>query len=246
MKNLNKTLIAVAVVALATAAMVPAAYAKVENPGGGNKPVTTTTTTAPAPTTTSSASLLSTVITDPSALDGSFDFTAVTKGKVGTVTFTYDGAKPVGIAAGADFKDQSPESVGTVLKTVFGLDSLKTVSYGDAGGSSQSSVNINEGVASFTSEIAFNYLAIHLGGMNVFFDFGSTGVAAGKTLRLTTDGNGFSNFRAYSTLAAVTPPTTTPGTSPVPVPGAVWLFGSGLAGLIGMRKRKAAGSALTA
>jgi len=253
MKNLNKKLIAVAVVALATAAMVPAAYAKVENPGGGNKPVTTTTapsttttttTTAPAPTTTSSFSSLSTVITDPNALDGNFDFVNF-KGKA--VTFTYDGAMPTRIAAGTDDGfDQSPESVGTVLKTVFSVDPLKTVSYGDAGGSNESSVNINDGLASFTSKVAFNYLAIHLGGTEVFFDFGSTGVAAGKTLSLKTTGQGFSNFRAYSTIAAVTPPPTTPGTSPVPVPGAVWLFGSGLAGLIGMRKRKAAGSALTA
>jgi len=243
MKNLNKKLIAVAVVALATAAMVPAAYAKVENPGGGNKPVTTTTapsttttTTAPAPTTTSSASLLSTVITDPNALDGNFDFVNF-QGKA--VTFTYAGATPTRIAAGEDFANQSYDNVGSVLKTVFGTGNF----IGNAGQVDSAGGNKT---ASFFSNIAYNYLAIHLGGTEVFFDFGSTGVAAGKTLSFTTTGQGFSNFRAYSTIAAVTPPPTTPGTSTVPVPGAVWLFGSGLAGLIGMRKRKAAGSALTA
>jgi len=254
MKNLNKKLIAVAVVALATAAMAPAAYAAkpeklsdkftLPTPTPFVEPVRVTPVAVPAPTTTSSFSSLSTVITDPNALDGNFDFVNF-KGKA--VTFTYDGAMPTRIAAGTDDGfDQSPESVGTVLKTVFSVDPLKTVSYGDAGGSNESSVNINDGLASFTSKVAFNYLAIHLGGTEVFFDFGSTGVAAGKTLSLKTTGQGFSNFRAYSTIAAVTPPPTTPGTSPVPVPGAVWLFGSGLAGLIGMRKRKAAGSALTA
>lgn len=217
MKTLNKKLIAVAVVALATLA-APAAYA------GGK----------PAPATPPSS--LSTVITAQSALDGNFDFFNF-QGK--SVTFSYDGATPTRIAAGEDFSDQSYDNVGSVLKTVFGTGSfIGNAGQVDSAGGGKT--------ASFSSNIAYNYLAVHLGGTQVFFDFGSTGVAAGKTLNFATTGQGFSNFRAFSTLAAVTPPPSTPGTSPVPVPGAVWLFGSGLAGLIGMRRRKAAASGLAA
>jgi len=253
MKTLNKKLIAVAVVALATLA-APAAYAgdkdkpaTTGNSGGnGNKPVPVAPTpvvvapapvvAAPAPAPTSVSSL-STVINDPSALDGDFNFVNFQNK---SVTFTYSGATPTRIAAGEDFANQSYDNVGSTLKTVF-----KTGNFiGNAG--QVDSVG-GAKTASFTSAIAFNYLAIHLGGTEVFFDFGSTGVAAGKTLNFSTTGQGFSNFRAFSTLAAVTPPPTTPpGTSTVPVPGAVWLFGSGLAGLIGMRRRKAAASGLAA
>jgi hypothetical protein len=207
MKTLNKKLIAMAVVALAALA-TSNAYA------------------APAP------SSLSTIITDPSALDGGFNFVNF-KGK--SVTMTYSGATPVRIAAGEDFKDQSYSNVGSILKTVFGAGNW--TSGGDqldsAGGGS---------VASFVSQVTYNYLAVHLGGTEVFFDFGQAGVAAGKTLNFTTTGQGFSNFRAYSDLAKIVNP---PTTSTVPVPGAVWLFGSGLVGLVGMRKRTAA-AALTA
>lgn len=210
MKTLNKKLIAVAVVALATLA-APAAYA------------------APMPT----------VITNASALDGDFTFTGFV-GKKESVTFTYSGATPERVAVGSDdIGKQNYENVGSVLKTVFGTgDFTGYVGQVDSAGGGKT--------ASFFSDIAYNYLAIHLGGTEVMFDFGSKGVAAGKTLSFTTSGQGFSNFRAFSTIKAVTPTPPTPGTSTVPVPGAVWLFGSGLAGLIGMRRRKAAASGLAA
>ena len=69
----------------------------------------------------------------------------------------------------------------------------------------------------------------------LLLDFGATGVAAGSVFNIATSGSaaGLSNFRAYST-------TTPPPPVATPIPAAIWLFGSGLAGLLGMRRKKSA------
>lgn len=86
--------------------------------------------------------------------------------------------------------------------------------------------------SSFTSDIAFNYLAIHFGGSELFFYWdtaiNSFSIADYKGITVGDDdsGGGISNYRAYSD-----------GLSEVPVPAAAWLFGSALLGLMGLRRK---------
>ncbi|MES2500995.1 MAG: VPLPA-CTERM sorting domain-containing protein [Pseudomonadota bacterium] len=86
--------------------------------------------------------------------------------------------------------------------------------------------------STFTSNTAFNYLAIHFGGSELFFYWdnaiNSFSIADYKDITGGEDGTGggISNYRAY-----------TDGLSEVPVPAAAWLFGSALLGLMGLRRR---------
>ena len=86
--------------------------------------------------------------------------------------------------------------------------------------------------SSFASNIAFNYLAIHFGGSELFFYWdnaiNSFSIADYKGITGGEDGKGggISNYRAYSD-----------GLSAVPVPAAGWLFGTALLGLMGLRRK---------
>ena len=159
-------------------------------------------------------------------LDGEFTFA----GANGDVTVSYSGATPVGVAVGENWlHDQDYTTVGEGVKSLFGITSFNSGAY-----QVDTAASIMTGnVASFVSPVAYNYLAIHFGRHQMFFDFGAAGIAAGSAFNISTDGQaaGLSNFRAYSNIvdSSVTPP--------VPVPATFWLFGSGLLGLVGFRKR---------
>jgi hypothetical protein len=215
MKTLHKKLIAMATLAILA---VPVAFA-------GPPPK------APATPVASLSNIISPV-------SSPFTF----QGTNGKVTVTYSGATPVRLAVGANtLSSQDYATVGAGVKTVFGTGAFNSDQFQV---DTAATIMDKASVAHFVSSVTYNYLAVHFGQHEMFFDFGKAGVAAGTAFNIATSGPaaGLSNFRAYSDLAKIVHPATT---STVPVPGAVWLFGSGLVGLVGMRKRKAA-AALTA
>lgn len=203
---MTKKLIAVAVLTLSTLS-VPAAYAL----GSHDSPAVAS---------------LADVMTDSDFLDGSFSF----QGTNGLVTVDYSGAAPVRVAVGENtLANQNYNTVGTGIKSVFGINDFNS----DAFQIDSAASIMNGGVASFVSTVDYNYLAIHFGRHEMFFDFGATGIAAGTAFNVSTNGKaaGVSNFRAYSDIIDDSQAPT------VPVPAAFWLFGSGLLGLIGFRKK---------
>ncbi len=113
-----------------------------------------------------------------------------------------------------DVGNQSVDNVRTVLETQFGVNGLANVADGSISGK----------VTTISSVNPFTYLAIHFGQHELFFKF----LTAVTDFQISIDGKaaGLSNYRAYGTPNAV------------PVPAAVWLFGSALAGLIGAKRKK--------
>ena len=184
-----------------------------------------------APTPSTPVASLSNVLTDGSYLDGSFSF----QGENGQVTITYSGATPTRLAVGGQSTSPYPanqnySTVGSTVQTVFGLPANPFVGSGFQ--VDTASTIMSSGVAHFLSTVAYQYLAVHFGKHELFLDFGASGVAAGSVFNIATSGPaaGLSNFRAYSTTP---PPIVTP------IPAAIWLFGSGLAGLLGLRRKSA-------
>ena len=118
---------------------------------------------------------------------------------------------------------QNPTSVKGYTEGVFNLtpDSLTLVGQAEQEG---------DAAGAFSSDTAFNYLAIHFGGSELFFNW-NTGInsftiADFKSITAGVDGKGggLSNFRAYTDVSAV------------PLPAAAWLFGSALMGFMGFRR----------
>ena len=115
---------------------------------------------------------------------------------------------------------QAAADIGNYMEQVFGLgfdlnllQDANIVTENEAQGSDLFSISgLN----------AFNYLAVHYGSNELFFQF-STPITGFTLTGLT---NGLSNYRTY-----------TDGISEVPVPAAAWLFGSALLGLMGLRRR---------
>ncbi len=142
-------------------------------------------------------------------------------GSNGPVTVTYTGATASEILfsnnQNSDVGNQSAANVASVMNTAFSLPlgTIHTPVVGQVdnlgGGSSATISTVNP----------FDYLAVHAGQHELFFHW-TTPITS---LNITTDGQaiGLSNYRAFSA---------------VPVPTAVWLFGSGLLGLIGAARRK--------
>ena len=119
---------------------------------------------------------------------------------------------------------QNPTSVQGYTEDVFNLTpgSLTLVGFAD---------QTSDTAGSFSNDVAFNYLAVHFGGSELFFNW-NTGInsftiADFKSITAGEDGKGggLSNFRAYS------------GVSAVPLPAAAWLFGSALIGFMGFRSK---------
>mgnify|MGYP000199717902 CR=1 FL=1 len=123
--------------------------------------------------------------------------------------------------ANGDVSNQAAAAVQQTIETVFGLGTGSLSLSGqvdDAGGGSS---------ASYTATNAYNFLAVHFGQHELFFRFLNT-VNVGGVFTITTNGQaaGLSNFRAYS------------GVNNVPLPAAVWLFGSAFAGLMGFSRKR--------
>jgi hypothetical protein len=150
------------------------------------------------------------------------------KGTNGDVTVNYEGAKADVVGVGPNpIDNQNYDSVGAFTKTIFNTGDF--VGSGDQVDHAPDIMDKN-GVATFVSKVAYNYLAIHFGTHEMIFDFGTKGIAAYSEFKISTVGKaaGLSNFRAYTTSVA---------SGETPIPGALWLFGSGLVGLLRMRKK---------
>lgn len=89
------------------------------------------------------------------------------------------------------------------------------------------------GNGTFNTPNAFNYLAIHVGQGELLFRFFGT-ISQFTISKTGGTAGGLSNYRTYlgDIITNPNPP------NPVPVPAAVWLFGSALAGLVGTARRK--------
>lgn len=141
-----------------------------------------------------------------------------------------------------NFANQNPTTIGESVLSIFNLPGaiyLSSYADGSTANSSSQTGNGNKS-GSFTSNFAYKYLAVHFGNNELLFDFSSTGgIAAGKTFNISNLPNGLSNWRAYD-IVANNPSNPTPigEVALVPVPAAVWLFGSALAGFNVVTRRK--------
>ncbi|QSA96297.1 hypothetical protein [Methylococcus sp. EFPC2] len=120
---------------------------------------------------------------------------------------------------------QAPSALETIVQDLFGKDVAQSEHVDSLGGGSS---------ASFTSTTPYSILAVHFGKHELVLDFGQI-IATGSIFNISTSGQaaGLSNFRTYLD------PTAPESISGVPVPMAIWLFGSGLAGLLAFSRRKA-------
>ena len=92
--------------------------------------------------------------------------------------------------------------------------------------------------ASGTTNVLPNDFHLYWGGSEIFsllnapsFDYTQYSFVTQATSSSTTLSMGFMNYNTWFFLDDV-------DVSPVPIPGAVWLFGSGLAGLVGIGRRR--------
>lgn len=132
-----------------------------------------------------------------------------------------------------DFANQNVTTIANEINDIFGAGTINLpsdfVAQGDynALGSGFSGSNDRNGTISLNN--SFNFLAIHLGSNELFFKLLSP-VDTFSIYDIESsrgNGAGLSNFRAFNTAP-----------SAVPVPAAIWLFGSALAGLVGTSRRK--------
>ena len=176
-----------------------------------------------------------------SAAASAAGWTPVTVSSTGSFTVTYDvggpdtmniqpdtTGNPVNLVNPAMFftpnlTPQSPDNIATQMETQFGLpvDSLVTVAACDQGQICAGGSGTGGPTGTFTvnTTTPFQFLAIHLGQGELFFQWASgitTAVLSG------IDVHGVSNFRAYSAI---------------PLPGAFVLFLSAL-GFFGMLRRR--------
>ncbi len=124
--------------------------------------------------------------------------------------------------------NQSSANIETVIETQFGLSNdLTPVSQCDSptSGCTGATGGASGGTNTYSSILAFNYLAIHFGQAELLFYWDNPI----NNFSFTDPNNNFkglSNYRAYSD-----------GLSAVPLPAAGWLFGSALFGLMGLRRK---------
>lgn len=108
------------------------------------------------------------------------------------------------------------------LTYVSGCDLPTSICTGGSGGTTSGSHYTN----TFTSNYAYDYLAVHWGGGEFLFHW-SIPVAAGTVFEIGGLPKGLSDYRAFSS-----------GVSPVPLPAAAWLFGSALLGFTVVANRR--------
>jgi hypothetical protein len=113
-----------------------------------------------------------------------------------------------------DLHDQNPDTIRTAIEHQFGATGLLSLVNGTINGSHTEISTIEP----------FTFLSIHFGRHELFFKF----LTAIDEFEITVNGKaaGLSNYRTYG------------APSPIPVPAAVWLFGSALASLGVLKRRK--------
>ena len=128
---------------------------------------------------------------------------------------------------------QSPANIKTVTETQFGLTPNSLTYLSGCDSPTSSCTNATGGTSTglftntFSSDVAFNYLAVHFGLAELLFhwDNSVTTFQFGDILDDGVDFRGISNYRAYGDPSAV------------PLPGAIWLFGSAVLGFAGFGRR---------
>ena len=121
----------------------------------------------------------------------------------------------------AELTPQNPNNIESLVEEQFGILYNTPINVSFVG-------DDESGSNTFSSNTAFNYLAIHFGKGELFFywDQAINSFSISEYEAFFGQGGGLSNYRAYSD-----------GLSEVPVPAAAWLFGSALLGLMGLRRR---------
>ena len=176
------------------------------------------------------ANAASVTILNPLASPATHSFTV----DFGTIILSYESATTVNKITVVDqikgSGGQSYDNIGEKIETNFGLaantfddESVVDDTYATYKG------DISGSVKTIKSDLPFDYLSIHLGGYNAFFEFASL-VPANADFKITvvsaTKGGGLSNYRAYNS-----------GLSPVPVPAAAFLFAPVLLGFIALTRK---------
>lgn len=161
----------------------------------------------------------------PSAGGTPFDLS----GANGQLTITYSGVPD---AANIWFSNnvngnnlnQSPATLEPEIEGLMGSGINFAEQNDNAGGGNS---------ASFTNTAIYSVLAVHFGKHELVFDFGQQ-IAIGSIFTITTSGQaaGLSNFRAYLD------PLAQDNLTGVPLPGALWLFGTSLIGLVSLNRKK--------
>ena len=161
-----------------------------------------------------------------------------------TATFTAPGTvdkilfSPSANGASGDVGSQDAVNVASKMNAAFGLTggnainpefqpSGDLVSIGNWGNEDEGEDEDEDEdirTITFTPPSAFNFLAVHFGQYELFFRL-LTPSTGPFTISTSGKAAGLSNYRAFNTVSSV------------PVPAAVWLFGSGLVGLIGIRRK---------
>ena len=122
---------------------------------------------------------------------------------------------------GGNLTPQNPAFVGSAINTAFGIATTFK---------EEANLVNNNSLQSISTTEAYNYLAVHVGGGELLFRFYDTFNGPFKIQKTDGTGGGLSNYRSYLGPEIHAPTAT-------PVPAAVWLFGSGLVGLIGIRRK---------
>jgi hypothetical protein len=128
--------------------------------------------------------------------------------------------------ANTDVGNQSPANIANVVKNTFNLFDVVEVDKGGVQGNGKVDglVKSNQG--------PFEYLAVHIGDDRaILFSF-LTGIEEFHLQLITSEkgGKGLADWRAFNGVDAP---------NPVPLPAAVWLFGSALVSLVGIKRKQA-------
>ena len=166
------------------------------------------------------------------APNGTFTVNDVTApGAGGSATLDIN---PTTFPLDAVFIDNNPGSnnqtvIGDLIEAAYGLPA-NALSNGPAcEGSGGCWSNVGGVLTINTAPSTFDYLAVHLGGSELFFHWASPITSASLTMLVDNlTGGGFSNWRTYS------------GVGVVPLPGAAFLFLSAL-GFLGLRRKVTGG-----